>query len=243
MPERLFQGRQVGLFLDDLGPRVQKNKHGDEVHFADLALRLHPLTPEMASALDEQIRGTLFRRTTAEPVPHLKSVEFNFGIARQVMRVAAAPDTNETIAIDHVAISGIRARTEKGVDGWGLVFRGSFGPLDKRELEFLWDWYTKQKFVTFDEADPSLDFEDDGTEADAKARTPVSRPAPMWDDAKPAEGAVNLTGPDGGVVFQGTDAEFKAAAQRAKKEPVRQRMHSHAKKAKPGRSDRRSTSD
>lgn len=48
---RLFDtDKKVGIFLDDISPRVEKRK-GEEIKLVDLALRVQPLTVELAAAV------------------------------------------------------------------------------------------------------------------------------------------------------------------------------------------------
>lgn len=201
--QRLFDVEKVGLFLDSFSPRIEK-RESEEVKLLDLTLRLQPLTPELASALagDGLIKKSLYRLDDGSPLPNIKSIAFNLSVARQLLTIYAAPDVETpSIALDQVEISDIRARTEKGVDGWGLVFYASFGPVSKVELEFVQRWYTGQQFVTFHEAQPSLDLE-----ADDQPR----RPAPELDDPR-------------------DDAASQATQDAQREVGARQRTFSHAR--------------
>lgn len=81
-----------------------------------------------------------------------------------------------------------------------------------------------QRFVTFQESEPSMEFEtvdddDELTDADEKARATAK--APMWDDDEPAAAS-------------GKTEKPKAA----KKDPANRKLHSHQTK-KSGRGKRR----
>lgn len=177
---RLFDIDKVGVYLDGIGHRVERENDA-EIKMVDLTLRVQPLTPELASALDPDVRALLFSMHTSDPKPKIKTLEFNLIVDRQLARVFLLPEeTTAQIAFSDLEISSVRARREKGVDGFGLVFYASFGPVGKDELEYICNWHTQQRFVTFDAQDPSLDF--------AKPTTPDARP-PGRQRRRPANGA------------------------------------------------------
>jgi hypothetical protein len=155
---RLFDDDKIGCYLDDIGHRVEKTKDGKEIKVVDLTLRVQPFTPAVAEALDPDVRSLLFGLGDGEPKPKIKAVEFRLPIPRQVVDVFVLPegDVPPGIRFIDVEISGPRARTEKGVDGYGFVFYASFGPVSARELEFVCAWHTQQRFLTFQAQMPSL---------------------------------------------------------------------------------------
>jgi len=157
---RLFDDDKVGLYLDDIGHRVEKTKDGKELRMVDLTLRLQPLTAELAGALDADIRALLFTMTDAMPKGKIKAIHFNLPVPRQALTVYALPEgeVSGALHIPDVDISGVRARTEKGVDGYALIFDASFGPVSARDLEYVVGWHTTQRFVTFQPQEPALDF-------------------------------------------------------------------------------------
>jgi hypothetical protein len=161
---RLFDDDKIGCYLDDIGHRVEKTADGKEHKMIDLTLRVQPFTPELANALDPDVRALLFTLGDAAPKPLIKAIELRLPTPRQTLVVHLLPasepgDPVAQIAFTDVEISGTRARTEKGVDGYGLVFYASFGPVSKEDLEYVCNWHTQQRFVTFVEREPSLDFE------------------------------------------------------------------------------------
>lgn len=175
---RFFDQDKVGCYLDDIGHRVEKTSDGKETKMVDLTLRVQPFTPELATSLDPDVRALLFSLNSVEPKPKIKSLEFRLVTKRQVLRVFSLPESAEPqIAFFDAEISGPRARTEKGVDGFGFVFYASIGPVSARELEYLCDWHTTQRFVTFEPQAPALDFA--GKEdAPAEPATPPRRGRP-----------------------------------------------------------------
>jgi len=162
---RLFDTDRVGTYCDDIGHRVERSKDGEEVKMVDLTLRVQPFTPELAVSFDPDVRALLFTMNDAQPKPKIKAMEFRVPVPRQMMAVCLLPADDEDGAgvfgarvFMDVEISAPRARTEKGVDGYGLVFYASFGPVSKDDLEFVCNWHTQQRFVTFTPQQPALDF-------------------------------------------------------------------------------------
>lgn len=204
MPQRLFNVSKVGLFCDSYVPGMEKRKGNNEVKVLTLTLRVQPFDAKLAGAIDDgigedsNVRATLFRLNNPEPKPHLQRVNFTLGCPRQNLIIFASPDTTDSrIALGQVKIAGTYARTEKNVNGYAFVFKASYGPAGRTEQEFIHEWMLSQRFVTFEESEPSLEFESDGadeddlTDADEKAREVAARPEPMWDDepepARPAK--------------------------------------------------------
>lgn len=191
MPQRLFKVSKVGLFLDNYVPSMEKRK-GGEVKVLTLTLRCQPFDSKLALAIDDgvgegsNVRPTLFQLSHPDPKPHLQRVNFALGCPRQNLTIFASPDTAESrIMLDQVRISGTYARTEKNVNGYAFVFKASYGPVGRTEQEYIHEWMLTQRFVTFEESEPGLDYDvddDDETDADEKAREVVSRPPPMWND-------------------------------------------------------------
>jgi hypothetical protein len=194
--QRLFEtDTKVGVFLDSFSPRIER-REGGEVKMIDLTMRVQPLTTELASTLagDGLIKKSLFRLDDASPLPNIKSVAFNLSVAKQRLEIHAAPDYPvPSIAIDAVEISEIRARTQKGVDGWGLVFYGSFGPASKAELEFVQRWYTEQQFISFFEAEPSLELESERDAQHGDVENDADDPSQATQDAQREVGARQRT--------------------------------------------------
>jgi hypothetical protein len=169
---RLFDDDKVGCYLDDIGHRVEKTKDGKENRMIDLTLRVQPLTAELAGSLDADVRALLFTMNEAIPKSKIRAIHFNLSVPRQALTVQVVPESDEgALHILDVEISDIRARTEKGVDGYALVFYASFGPVGTNELDFVTRWHTQQRFVTFQPQEPALNFA-----GDADAATPAGGP-------------------------------------------------------------------
>jgi len=156
---RFFDDDKVGCYLDDIGHRVEKTKDGGEVKMVDLTLRVQPFTPELAASLDPDVRALLFAMTDATPKPKIKALHFNITTARQSLDVYLLPESLEGIRFTDVEVTEPRARTEKGVDGFGLVFYASIGPVSAGDLEYICNWHTQQRFISFHPQEPALNFE------------------------------------------------------------------------------------
>lgn len=190
MPNRLIDVKKVGIFCDGIAHSTEKRKDG-EVKVVQLTLRIQPFDAKLASAVRQDVRQTLFKLNTVEQQPHLERVTFKLGVPRQNLHLFASPDTvKPTLMLDHVKISNVYARTEKGVNGLSLVFKATFGPASSGELSYVEDWRNSQRFVNCEEAEASLEFEEDGDDdVDEDEDAASDRPADMWeegDEANPA---------------------------------------------------------
>lgn len=170
--QRLFSVPKVGLFLDGFGPGIEKRRD-EQVKIIKATFRLQPFDAKLATAIDDGlsdnsgVRAALFKLSSVEPKPHIARLNFGLSCPRQNMEIFASPDTDESrIALLQVKIGGVYARTQKDMDGYAFVFNGSFGAVDRATLEFLQHWYQSQQFVTFTEAEPSLEFSETETEDD-----------------------------------------------------------------------------
>jgi hypothetical protein len=163
---RLFDVGKVGLTCDAVVHSTEKRKDG-EVKVIVLTLRVQPFDAKLATALHPDVRTTLFKLSHPDPHPHLARVNFSLGVPRQALEIYATPETAKaTMRLDHVKVTGIYARTEKGVTGYACVLKATFGPVSDKELGFVEAWRNGMKFVSFEEAEPSADFADDETPAD-----------------------------------------------------------------------------
>jgi hypothetical protein len=170
---RLFDLDTVGCYLDAIDHRLEKTKDGTETKVIDLTLRVQPLTPELAAALDPDVRALLFTLGDARPKPKIKAVQFALTIPRQSLTVHRLPELDGSIVFSDCEIGDVRARTEKGVDGLALIFYAAYGPASPRDLEYVCDWHTQQRFVTFHPQAPTLDFAGaDAPEDDAPPAPP-----------------------------------------------------------------------
>lgn len=184
---RMFSAEKTPVYCEGIAHRLEKRR-GEDVKVVDLTLKVAPFTRELASSLDQDeygfIKRTLFSAHSGEPTGDIKAVEFNAPSDRQRVVCFASPDTEvPSIAFDQVRVMKFRARTQKDISGWSVYLHVTFGPVGRAELEYVNAWYTEQRFLTFEAAEPSLDFdaEDEGSDADEKARQ-EARPLPEWDD-------------------------------------------------------------
>jgi hypothetical protein len=220
--QRLFDGGKIGCFVDDYGPGIEKRR-GGEVAVLAVTFRVQPFDAKLATSLDSgvgedsNIRPTVFSLNTAEPKPHFTRHDFKLGLTRQNLEIFASTDTDKSrVSLLQAKISGTYVRTQKDMNALAFVFKATFGPVGREELELIHSLHRSQAFIRFHEAEPLLDMEteedgedEEGTDADVKAQ----RPAPMWDDNEPAE---------------------KAADKPAKKKPERAHRPLHSHQAKKG---------
>lgn len=191
---RFFDDDAVGCYLDAIGHRVEKtDAHGNELKVVDLTLRVQPFTPALAVSLDPEVRALLFGLGDAEPKRKIKALHFNLACPRQQLTVTLLPEEPRIggRAFLDVEISDPRARTQKGIDGYGFVFYATIGPVSAHDLEYICAWHTEQRFVTFDPMEAELDFGGAPTDVrvDAKParRRRASKPT---DDDGPMAGDV-----------------------------------------------------
>jgi len=170
---RFFDSDRVGAYLDAVGLRLEKTKDGEH-KVIDLTLRVQPFTPELAAALHPEVRALLFTLGDGSPKPLLKAVDLRLpALSKQHLDVHLLPeDSDAQITLLSAEISSPRARTEKGVDGYAFIFYATIGPVGRDELEYVTNWYTQQRFVTFREAQPSLALEEDDSEPDEDEAKP-----------------------------------------------------------------------
>lgn len=199
MPQRLFSTGKIAIFCDTYAPGVEKRK-GDVVKIMTATFRVQPFDAKLATSIDDGlsdnsgVRAALFKLNHPDPKPHLDRVNFTLACPRQNMIIFASPDTDESrVGFLQVKIAGIYARTQKDVDGYALVFTGAFGPLGRTELEYLHAWHRTQRFVTFEESEPSMEFEDSDDEGADENQAPP-RPKPMWDESDEPDPLVETTG-------------------------------------------------
>jgi len=182
MPNRLIDVKKVGIFCDGVAHSTEKRKES-EVKVVQLSLRIQPFDAKLASAIRPDVRQTLFKLNTVEQQPHLDRVTFRLGVPRQNLHLFASPDTTKaSLMLDHVKITNVCARTEKGVNGLALTFKASFGPASRDELAYVEDWRNSQRWVNTEESEASLDFDDEVDDDEEDEAEAPQRPRDMWED-------------------------------------------------------------
>jgi len=194
MSQRLFNVGKVGLFVDAVSLGKEKRKGGEECTVLKVSLRCEPFTPAHASAIDDglggdhNIRTAIFKTTTAEPKPHLERVNLSLDCPRQRLDLYASPDTDSSrLCFDQAKIDGFYVRTQRDSNVLAAVFTASFGPFGRDEMEACAQYFRSQMFVTFEEAEPSLLFDEDSDDEQPVPSGPQAIAAPpMWDEAADA---------------------------------------------------------
>lgn len=274
MPHRLFDIAKVGVFCDAISHTTEKRKDDPEVKVIQLTLRVQPFDAKLAGQVRTDVRQTLFKlNAPSEPQAHLARVNFGLGVPRQDLEIFASRDTDKaSILLQQVKISGVYARTEKNVNGYAFVWKATFGPAGRQELEFVEAWRNSQRFVTFQESEQSLEFEAPDAEDDEDEHDEDQPELPEGEFETDADGLpkgdakalakllakaganVNVTDVEAWTGRQFDDAaawaraqitenetadpghstsvkwpdHVSAAHQGEKREPARQRLHSHA---------------
>jgi hypothetical protein len=170
---RLFDTDRVGCYLDGVNLRLEKTKD-NEHKVIDLTLRVQPFTPELANALHPDVRALLFTMNSATPKPLLKAVALNLAdVPTQHIDAFLLPEETDAagFTLMDAEIGDLRVRTEKSVDGYALIFYATIGPVGKDELEYVTNWYTQARFLTFREAQATMDFSAKA-EGDTEPRAP-----------------------------------------------------------------------
>lgn len=242
--EHMFDAGKIGVFLDSITHSTE-NRRGTETKIVVLGLRVDPFDRVLALALDSRARDTLFALSSDKAREHVKAATFALGVLRQNLHLFTTPDTTDaTRALLQVQITGITAKVHKDRSDYVLTFKASFGPADKHELEYIEAWRGNQRFVMFERAAPSLDFEaeSDGDDAD---EAPPTRPDPMWDDGDPppaiAADAASDAETEAAMAPQRRGTRKKTGKHEPEKERKRQRKAGRAKSAVNGSGDETAT--
>jgi hypothetical protein len=189
---KLFTAGRIPLYCEGITHRLETRKSGD-VKVVDLTLKAEPFTAQLSAAMNASeygfVRRVLFTLSDASPIRDYRSIEFKPPVDRQKLICYASVDIPKaSIAIDQAKVTKIRARQAKDGYHWTLYLYASFGPLGREELEYVNAFYCEQRWIAFEEAEPSLEFEGDaGDEADEPE--PL-RPAPMFEtepDGRPLD--------------------------------------------------------
>lgn len=216
MAQRLFNVAKVPVFIEHVTLGIEKRK-GDDVTVVVLGLKVQPFDGKLASAMDAgvgdgNVKATAFNLSTGEPKEKFTRHDWKIGIPRQLLECWATPDSPQaSIALDGVRIYGTYVRSQKDMPtALAFICKASFGPVGRDELDYLKGLFRGQTFITFREADATMQFAD--AEADESG-----------EDGEAEDAQQALPEPE----FD-TDADG-----RPKPEPVRQRLTSHQSKKKP----------
>jgi hypothetical protein len=126
----------------------------------DLTLRVQPFTHALALTLEADVTAELFRLGDGSQKEIVKAIEFAIAVPNQRILIYAVPDIPDpSMVLIDAEISGVRARTQKDVDGYALVFYVSVGPVARDQLDYVCRWHSEQRFCTFEKQQPVLDFE------------------------------------------------------------------------------------
>lgn len=164
----MFETKNVGMYLERLGHKQLKIGK-DVFKGTELVLKVDPLTPELASEL-EQVKGICFRRNDADANPHIDAVSFTYKPKPQVVELRPDPEISKpSVKIPEAKVSKIKVRKPKDGQQWVLRFYLTFAEVSGADLLYLKDALFEQRFFSFDDAQGGL-FEEAEREARANAR-------------------------------------------------------------------------
>lgn len=146
----------VGMRLQDIAHRIM-DKDEKEIGLVVLTFEINPLTPELATDLDEFMRSMLFTRTDAAVNAKLQGAKFDLSIQPQEMVVRMAKDQKkDSFTITEAKIGTFHARRSKKSTGWRLVFDITCSPASEHQLAQIADSIGKHRYITFADARPDL---------------------------------------------------------------------------------------
>lgn len=188
---KLFTVGKIPMYCESITHRLERRKDHD-VKVVDLTLKIEPFNAQLAAAMDQDeygfVKRVLFKLADGEPNVDLRVVEFRPPGERQNLICYATPDSPEaSIGLVHAKVTKIRARGSKDAQGWTFYVRVSIGPLSKTELEYVNAWYTEQRFVVWEAAEPSLEFEDDDGDTTTNGKEQLDGGGPLPIEPSPGQ--------------------------------------------------------
>lgn len=191
MPQKLFKTGKTGCFVESYAPGVEKRR-GEEVSVITIKFKVMPFDAKLAVSLDDgvggdsNIRATVFSISTTDPKPNFTRHDFRLGLVRQNLEIFAAPDTRESrVMLLQAKISGTYVRSQKDVNALAMIFKATFGPVGRDELELIHSLHRSQAFISFHESQPLVD--DDMSTAAEATKTDAAedeRPPHMFKDER-----------------------------------------------------------
>lgn len=135
----------------------QMEQDESEVQLTILTCEIAPLTPELAGDLHDFVKRTLYTAAGVEVNALLGTAAFTLAIPPQAVAVRMAPDqTKASFVIQEAKIDAIKAKRSKKSTAWTLEFRLTCSPASDKQLAQLVEAYLKTKYLTFEDAVPSL---------------------------------------------------------------------------------------
>lgn len=170
----MFDVNKIGVFVDGYGPGVEKRR-GETVSVITMHMRIQPFDAKLAAALDNgvggdcNIRATVFSLNSGDPKKNFTRHDFKLGLERQNLEIFPTPDTNNSrISLNQAKISGTYVRTQKDNAALAFIFRATFGPVGRDELELIHSLHRMQTFVTFRQGEPILEDADETEDVDGE---------------------------------------------------------------------------
>lgn len=208
---KLFDTGKTGFFLDSITHKTEKRRDGETKVIA-LGFRVVPFDHKLAASIDQSVRASLFTlNDPSRAQNHVAALDFTLPFERQDVTIYASPDTEAgSLLLQQVKVSNLRAQLEKGSNAFVLKGKLTFGPASQQELAFVESWRGTQRFLTFEESQPDLAYEEVGSSDEDED-----------DDSQPA---LDMEDDDG------EEEEESVGATASKPERAQHKPISHAKR-------------
>lgn len=152
----MFSTPEIPIRIADISHRQMEQDDG-EVALVEWTCEIAPFTAAMAGDLHDFVKRTLYTSRDVEVNALLRGASFDIGIRPQSIRVRMAPDqTDESFTIEEAKIEGIKAKRSKKSTAWTLEFKVVCAHASEHHLAQLIDCYLKTRYVTFEDAVPTL---------------------------------------------------------------------------------------
>jgi len=151
--------------LETYAPGVEKRRDTD-VSVLTLTWRVMPFNSTLAAALDQglgdssNIKQTIFQPGTGQPKPAFTRHDFTLGLTSQNLELFPSPDSKARLSLLQCRVRRGYVRTQKDNNDLAFVFRTTFGPVGRDELEYIHSLHRRQVFITFTPGEPLLDSEE-----------------------------------------------------------------------------------
>src|SRR6266487_944046 len=158
---RFFDDDHIPLTLDAVTFKAEDTDEGGHT-VAKLSLRVEPLTPALAEALDPELRAELFAEDT--PRPKISALAWRVATSPQHLDCVLTDDADGTgvgaYRFADVELSEPQVKRTKDADTFALTVTATVGPLGREDLEYLvLRWLRQQRLVTFWDAQMPLPLE------------------------------------------------------------------------------------
>jgi hypothetical protein len=134
---RLFDIAKVGCYCEGVSHSLEKRR-GEDVKVLTLTLKVAPFGAQLATAMPDGVKATLFKLNSGDPKDTLRKVDFALGVERQILHASRrrTPRTRRARSTRCGSMAPTRAH-RRTANGFEFVFKATFGPVGRDELEFV----------------------------------------------------------------------------------------------------------